>query len=427
MAVPCCFVNQLASSSQLSANETNLLVNFPLNLCIIMCESTTESRVHLDPLIEKVTERFKQNVSNVSYELSMPDDSFFLSNMFFVRITMNEEKIDVVVKKPSPLDYVREMLESDVQFHNEIVFYEKYSKEDDEVPRCFYTEEKPPVDSVLVLENIKSRGYSLSHWKYDIPLEYTHAAFRTLARFHGKCYAMKEHQPDRFFDIVSNLWPSRYRHDSQMNVMMNGTATRAVEYLRRRGYDKTFCDRLEAKWEDVFGNVVMDIVRPEEPLSTLCHGDFTMNNVFFKRENGQLKAMLIDFALVRYGSPVIDLSTLLCLHCARDLDKNLLDNVLKVYHDALIEVLKERGVEDLAKYSYQAFYEDYRKKGIFGFFISTFFLSMVMGKNTMSPEEMMQMDYEKSVLVLREMGGDEISEILANMLLKLKEFGCLDD
>ncbi|XP_029053744.2 uncharacterized protein LOC114881204 [Osmia bicornis bicornis] len=396
-----------------------------------MCEQVVDYRVCLDPLIEKVTSNLNLNFDNVHYELSTPDDSFFFSDMFFVKITVNQsegkkETINIVVKKPSQMDHVREVLESDAQFHNEILFYEKYAKGDNELPRCYYTEDKPPLDTVILLENITQRGYKLSHCKFNVPLEYTLAAFRRIARYHAKGYAMKEQHPDQFFDIVSKIWQTRFNQDSTLKGILNTTVTRPVEYLRKTGFEKDFCDKFEEKCQDIFNNVMLKIVEPEEPLATICHGDFTMNNTFFKRENGQLNAMLIDFALMRYGSPIIDLSTFLCLHCTEALDKNLLDNVLKAYHDALIECLKEHGA-DCEKYSYQAFYEDYKKRGIFGYFIAVFFLSMVMNKATTPPDELMKMTPEESGLILRELGGDEVSEILANMLLKLKEFGCLDD
>lgn len=136
--------------------------------------------------------------------------------------------------------------------------------------------------------------------------------------------------------------------------------------------------------------------------------------------------MFIDFALTRYGSPVIDLSTFLCIHYAEELDKDMLDNLLKVYHDSLTQSLMENGVEDCGKYSYEMLYEDYKRKGLFGYTIASFFLSISMGKIDISLEDMTEMDSSQIGPKIREIGGDEISKILANLLLRLKEFGCLD-
>ncbi|KZC13941.1 hypothetical protein WN55_06292 [Dufourea novaeangliae] len=355
--------------------------------------------------------------------------------MLFVNIIANstnedtdKRTVSIVVKKPSQSAALREMMRCDAQFHNEILFYERFAKEHEDLPICYYAEERPPAKTVIVLENIGEREFQLCSWRYNVPMEYTLAAIREIALFHAKGYTMKEHSRAEFFDIVENLSETRYdgNPENMLRHVMNRTSTRSIEYLRNRGHDREFCDRMDAYLGDSYENIVLPICKPEEPLATLCHGDFTLNNTFFKRTNGEVKAMFIDFAMIRYGPPVIDLSTYLCLHCAEELDKDMLDGVLKVYNDTLVGRLAENGVEELERFSYETMREDYRKKGLVGFAIASFFLAIVMGKSEHSPEDMAQISTEEVAIALRELGGDEISEILANMLLKLKDFGCLD-
>ena len=50
-----------------------------------------------------------------------------------------------------------------------------------------------------------------------------------------------------------------------------------------------------------------------------------------------------------------------------------------------------------------------------------------MGLGDCSPEKFIKIDIQNWGSALCEQGGDECSEIMANMLLRLKEFGCLDD
>lgn len=396
-----------------------------------MCERS--ERDLLDPLINKIVANLGKDFDDVRYEISVPKDSFFISNLYFLNINSNAKDTDkrrtvnLVLKKPPVIASVRDVMKTDEQFHNEILFYQKYAKHHEEFAQCVFTEEKPPSDSAIVLENVVvQRGYDICKWKYDMPIEYTMAAFREIARFHAKAYVTKEKRREEFFDFVNELKEVRYYSESILKVVHDETASRSVEYLRGRGYDPRFCDKLENKLRNAYDGLIMKYVQPEEPLATLCHGDFTINNMLFKNENGEIKCMFIDFALTRYGSPVLDLSTFLCLHCARQIDKSMLDKVLKVYHDSLTRCLEENGV-DSEKYSYEVLREDYRRKGLFGFFIATFFLPTVMGLSCGGPEELFKMDIKDWGSVLREQGGDECSEIMANMLLGLKEFGCLDD
>lgn len=396
-----------------------------------MCERSEKDL--LDPLINKIVANLGKDFDDVRYEISVPEDSFFISNLYFLNINSNAKDTDkkrtvnVVLKKPPAIADVRDVMRTNVQFHNEILFYQKYAKHHEEFPRCLLAEEKPPSDSVIVLENvIAQRGYDISKWKHDVPIEYTMAAFREIARFHAKAYVAKERRGEEFFDFVNGLQEVRYYSESILKVVYDGTANRSVKYLRGRGYDPRFCDKLEDKLRNTYDDLVMKYVKPEEPLATLCHGDFTMNNTLFKNENGEIKCMFIDFALTRYGSPVLDLSTFLCLHCARQVDKSMLDKVLKEYHDSLTRCLEESGV-DSEKYSFEALREDYKRKGLFGFFVATFFLPTVMGLGDCSPEKFIKIDIQSWRSALCEQGGDECSEIMANMLLRLKEFGCLDD
>lgn len=396
-----------------------------------MCERSEKDL--LDPLINKIVANLGKDFDDVRYEISVPEDSFFISNLYFLNINSNAKDTDkkrtvnVVLKKPPAIADVRDVMRTNEQFHNEILFYQRYAKQHEEFPRCLLAEEKPPSDSVIVLENvIAQRGYDISKWKHDVPIEYTMAAFREIARFHAKAYVAKERRGEEFFDFVNGLQEVRYYSGSILKVVYDGTANRSVKYLRGRGYDPRFCDKLEDKLRNTYDDLVMKYVKPEEPLATLCHGDFTMNNTLFKNENGEIKCMFIDFALTRYGSPVLDLSTFLCLHCARQLDKSMLDKVLKAYHDSLTRCLEESGV-DSEKYSFEALREDYKRKGLFGFFVATFFLPTVMGLGDCSPEKFIKIDIQNWGSALCEQGGDECSEIMANMLLRLKEFGCLDD
>ncbi|XP_033330955.2 uncharacterized protein LOC117222985 [Megalopta genalis] len=388
----------------------------------------------LDQLIGLMTKRMGKDYTDANYNLESPSDSFFLSSMFFLNITAkyaNEDKgtrsIRVVVKRPPLLAVIRDMWKSDKQFHNEILFYEKFAVGHEDLPICYYSHENPPVKSVLVLENIEERGYHLSSWRYNVPMDYTIAAIQENARFHAKGYAMREHRRAEFLDFVGNMEETRFDDDlNGLLPVVNGAATRSVDYLRKQGHEKDFCDKLFAYLDDMF-NAMMKCAEPEEPLATLCHGDFTLNNTFFKEENGKVKAMFIDFALMRYGSPVIDLSCFLSLHCAEELDKDMLESVLKAYNDSLIPCLKENNVDNLERFSYEALCDDYKKNGLFGYAIASFFLSTVMGKCELTPEDMADMTPAEKAHVARTLGGEEVDEILAKLLLNLMEFGCLAD
>jgi len=379
--------------------------------------------------MSKIIENFGSNIDEVRYEVTEPTD-VYMSTMYYAcvkfknRITGQNEEHSMILKRPMQAEIWRQMTGSDFQFHNEILFYRTYARPDENFPRCFYVDEKPPTNSVIALENVNKRGYCPC--KYDVPLEYTLAAMREIGRFHGKGYVMKELQKEKFFDIVTQLQDSRFeKTTNEFKLLVNSQATRAVEYLRSHDYNEIFCDKMEALLSNAFDEVMMKTIKPLEPLATLCHGDFTLSNILFKIEDdGQQRAMLIDFALCRYSTPVIDLSTYLCL-CWNEMIKDKFFDIMRVYYDALKEYLLEAGVWTVEKYSYDALLDDYKRGSLFGFVIASFFLPKLMGYGCMDGQQIINIGTIEYFKLIKQDGGDEMSKILADILLHLKDLDCL--
>ncbi|EZA55348.1 hypothetical protein DMN91_004502 [Ooceraea biroi] len=381
-----------------------------------------------------VIETLGVNKDDAHYELATSTD-IYSSTMHYVTVkfksktSSENEEYALILKRPMQIEIIRELFRVDFQFHNEILFYQTYARPGDNFPRCFYTAERPPTDSVLALENVTKSGYHAYPQGYNAPLEYTLAAMREIGRFHGKGYVMKKLQREEFFGIVERIQEGRYdlkMSDNYLRPFFNCMAPRAVEYLRRQGYDPVFCDKTETLLSDAFDRIMLKTVQPQEPLSTLCHGDFTLNNMLFKAEgDGQYRAMLIDFALIIHATPVVDLSTYLCLSCSNEIRKEKFPEIMRAYHDALKEYLQDAGIWDAKKYSYDAIVENYVKGSLFGFVIASFYLVILMGRCTVGPEQLVHIDTTEFAMMCKEAGGDEMSKILADMLLELKDLGCL--
>jgi len=368
-------------------------------------------------------------VSDARYELEKSSD-ICASSMYHITLKCKsrsgkDKEVGMVLKRPRQMEIVREIFQLDSQFHNEILFYRSYVQPTDNFPRCFYLNERLPDDTVIVLENICRLGYRLCPYTYEPPLEYTLAAVRELARFHGKGYVMKEQQPQKFFDIVEKIRVFRYCEKSKFKAYIDIMAPRAVNYLRRQGYDPIFCDKMDVLFSEAFTNVLLKLVQLQGPLSTICHGDFTMSNILFKPEaSGKYRAMIIDLAVITYATPVIDLSTYFCLYCSNETVKNNFSEIMWAYHDALREYLQDAGVWDCDKYSYNVLLENYVQGALFGFLIASFYLMVIM-EYTTEPKQLAKMNAIEYAKECMPAGGDKVSKILADMLLYMKDIGCL--
>ncbi|EGI63189.1 PREDICTED: uncharacterized protein LOC105148320 [Acromyrmex echinatior] len=382
-------------------------------------------------IMSKIIESFGPNIDEARYEITESID-IFMSTIHYVcvkfknRLTNQNEEHSIILKRPRQLEMWTQMIGSDQQFRNEILFYRIYVGSDENFPRCFYADEKPPIDSVIALENISKRGYCPCTYKYNAPLEYTLAAMREIGRFHGKGYVMKELQKEKFFDIVRQFQGTKY-DNLEVKFIINSQATRAVDYLRSHNHNAAFCDKMEALLSNAFNEVINKILKPVEPLATMCHGDFTLSNMLFKRDDdGQQRAMLIDFAICSYSTPVVDLSTYISLCYRNEMMKDKFFDIMRVYHDALKDYLLEAGVWNVDKYSYDVFLDDYKRGSLFGFIIASFFLPISMGYADVN-EQILEIGIIKYCRRLKHKGGDEISKILADMLLHLRDLGFLKD
>ena len=399
-----------------------------------MCTSDNVSRTWLEQkLIPELKTSFNKTDSDLNYSISFPEMRTFISRVFFLDLVFNEtekakgEQVSVVVKQPSKDNlWFYEAMSGEANFHNEILFYTKFAKKYKDYPQCLYIDEKPPYDSVIVIENITKQGYHLCSQMVNLDTKFSLSAVREIGKLHARAYIWKDKNPDQFFQIINDIQPTKFGkpNNSFMTSLVNGLSCRGVDYLRKEKYDETFFYKVEPFLKNAFENIILEVIKPIEPLATLCHGDFTRNNVFF-RETDIIQVKLIDFGMLIYGSPAIDLSTFLCLSCSRINRKEKFPEVFDAYHETVIRCLKEAELSNLERFSKDKLLEDFKQHALFGYIISTYFLPVMLDSETNS-EKIKECSTEELIRFTYEEGGEEVSKILADMLLDLKELGCLD-
>ncbi|XP_029173488.1 uncharacterized protein LOC114942316 [Nylanderia fulva] len=314
------------------------------------------------------------------------------------------------------------------KLHNEILFYSTYARPDENLARCYYVHEQA-CDSVIALENVNARGYYHCPFTYDPPLEYVITAMREIARFHGKGYVMKELQREKFFNIANQLRETKFPIDmvQERKNFLKTIVMRTVNYLRSNNYEKEFCDKMAALISNTYGNMTK-ILETVEPLSTTCHGDYVLTNLLFKKEDdGQLRGIPIDFAEWKYARPVVDLSTFLCVSCSTEMRRYKFFEFIRVYHNELKKYLSDAGIWNAEKYSYDVFLDDFKRGAFFGLIIASYFLPVLWGYSKLDIEMLATKGYMESAKECSQAGGDKMSKIITDVLLHLRDLGCLEN
>lgn len=386
-------------------------------------------------LIKKIVPKIAENLgttwSDVGLDISIPENSFFLSTVYFVDIKFKKENksIHAVIKKPSDNELVVKYLHTHAQFHNEILFYKKIATESKRYPRCFYAfESKDDLkDTLICTENIGTMGFEICPTSYDIPFEYVIAGVQEIGRFHAMGYIMKARDPVKFFKIVGEIQESRYVYDDWQPQFINFIAKRPIEWLRKEKYDSKFCDKMEHFLENTFDNIMMDAIEVKEPLAVFCHGDFTRNNILFRKTQDSLEGKLIDFAMLRYASPSIDLSTFLYLSVSNIDRKHRFNEIIDAYYEAMTKYFTEDNMEVPDCYSYDSFIADYKRHALLGYAIALFFLPVLHGHvnfANLGPTDSFNIDVMGPMN--KAAGGESMSRNFADMLLEIRNFGGLD-
>ncbi|XP_043276923.1 uncharacterized protein [Venturia canescens] len=398
--------------------------------------ATRETEWIEETLVPKIAQRFGLKAENVRCSISFPENCFFISYVCFVDLEFDksiktvgrnsEKQLKLVIKKLPLNPLLVKELKLVKQFHNEILFYTKFASGNPRFPRCIHTDNDTTEDSVIVTENLSTQGFSICPQTHNIPTEYIFSAVKEIGKLHAIAYVMKERESERFYNIVSAIQEPRLNPDAEwFDKYVNIIATRPIDWLRRNNYDKEFCNKLEKHLGNGFEEIMLYAKRPVEPIATLCHGDFTRNNIFFRNINGKLESKLFDFALITYSSPAIDLSTFLYLNCSADDRIGKFNEIYRAYHDTVMEHLRDSGIKDLDKYSHDKMLADYKRRAAFGYMIASFFMPVMLGFINVDFETIFR-DPLAQVPEVMKAGGEFMTEIFAQMILELKALGSFD-
>uniref|UniRef100_A0A6V7LYK0 CHK kinase-like domain-containing protein n=1 Tax=Bracon brevicornis TaxID=1563983 RepID=A0A6V7LYK0_9HYME len=379
------------------------------------------------------------NRTNMRYEFkcSQLENFHFMSEVFFAEIIFpngqtdgKEQVLHVVVKVPPPNVHPRDKINMNKFFSNEILFYKEFVENSSLYPRIFYGTSEEIDKTVIVMENVRqTRGFAMCPQLYDIPLKYVMSAVKELGRFHGYGYVMKDRRPDKLKNIIGKLQDGRFIDGEPFHIIINIVGTRPIEWLRTIDYDSTFCDKMEKIFANAYENIMIDAIKPVEPLAVLIHGDFTGSNMFFKETSTGLDTMLIDFGMSRYTSPAIDLCTLLFLNATTDDRKYRFDNIFKAYHDSLLEYLSNAGIIQIEEYAIEKMLADYKRRAAFGYMIAVYFLPTLRGCLKDIPGDIRVQSRQRVIEIanmIKAGGGEAASRMFGEMLIELREAGCLD-
>lgn len=212
-----------------------------------------------------------------------------------------------------------------------------------EFAKC-YSSVSEDLSESLILEDLKLRKFEmLIHREVPITFEHMSLLMKALGKFHAISFALKDQQPEMFQQFSSSLFEQYWtglesEFGKNYEIVFDGLVTTLCEEKR--------LDLLE-KVEKAAGNDYIAKVyglvsgAQAEPYAVICHGDLTISNTMFRKDNQgtPIGIQLFDWQFSRYASPVTDLVLYLLCSSTKELrDKHYAD-LLKIYHESLSDLL----------------------------------------------------------------------------------------
>ncbi|KAJ3638284.1 hypothetical protein MTP99_001677 [Tenebrio molitor] len=219
----------------------------------------------------------------------------YLGKVAFVTVTGvtkagHKKSLNLVIKSPSQSSTLREQIPIDEVFQKEIYIYdevvtslramlqdEKLENLLDFLPQCYATR-KTITKELIILENLKFRGYDLYDRKIPMTQDHIQLVLQTYGRWHALSFALKKKRPEIFEKLVrDNVDMFCYY---VMKVKVDGPIFDFTEEV------KEACDLLDVKQlqfsrSDV-SNIFKNLFCEDPEFHVILHGDCWTNNLMFQ-------------------------------------------------------------------------------------------------------------------------------------------------
>ncbi|GBP46464.1 hypothetical protein EVAR_28043_1 [Eumeta japonica] len=338
-----------------------------------------------------------------------------------------ESKKNIIVKcAPKALE-VRKVMPITQLFVREAFFYSnilpRYEKiQNDaglsqdmkcEFPHCIdvcddYLEEH------VALENLKAKGYELCK---QIDYEHAEKAFEILGKFHALSLIFEKRHKGEFEYCVSQSNEIFFNNLDEYNcsglcIFLEKAKSKFINCIVDEDHRKAVAKALR----DDFYKMMQKFCSSGK-IKVIVHGDFWLNNMFFKYQDGvPLKALPIDFQIIRYQSPVNDLLYFTGGSSDASLRRNHFWKLFDVYYDSFKEFINLCGYDVENICSYDDMKKELYNQALYGIISGVFTLPFFTSDEVVKPHEMFHGNYPNSFLVDNETYKRRVNDLVTDFI-----------
>ncbi|XP_043235364.1 uncharacterized protein LOC122388389 [Amphibalanus amphitrite] len=239
-------------------------------------------------------------------------------------------------------------------------------------PVCYHAEHKPDCESILVLEDLRASGFSVTDFSACLTEERARLALTQVARLHATTFAMRVRDGVDLltkYDFLLRPQEAAALYDH----FLGRGLPHLIDFLK--GLQRADLAGVIARLKTyVTENTALfhSLVTAKSHLSAVTHSDFWCNNLLFRDApsggaaggaDAGAQCRVIDFQLAQVSTPTNDVALLLLSSLSAEVRRERTGALLRHYWDQLTATARRFGVclETEYEYSLERLEQDYRR------------------------------------------------------------------
>ncbi|XP_058983196.1 uncharacterized protein LOC131800389 [Musca domestica] len=356
-------------------------------------------------------ETFGQHKYNYNIDLATKKGDNYMGVVYRITVSVhsdaisdNKNDLKLIMKVPPQNPQRRQQFFAGPGFQREILAYRiflplvhdfqksKCIKPNEmfiEYPR-FYFSLREEFHEAICMSDIQEEGFYMHDRFKLLTREHVALTMRIYGKLHATSLAIKDQSPEKIQDLkcIVDIFEQR-KDDPQLNDYFESLKKTALDCFDRER-ESFYWEKLNAYFSrGSFYNLMLMLLEPRtsEPLSVICHGDCWINNIMYKTENaGIADARLLDWQIMRYASPIIDLMYFLMSSTTKEFRAQYFYEMLDIYHESACEHLKRLGSKPENIFSKKAFQKEFKAKGAIGLLLAMIVLPILTTKGEDVPD-----------------------------------------
>ena len=194
-----------------------------------------------------------------------------------------------------------------------------------------------------MLEDLTTREFRIESLTRGLSLSQATAAVRALAKIHAASIGYKTKNKIDMRQKFPYLLTVDQALSSFQSLISRGLPL-LIAFLQKKDEHKAIREKLQTyNNKNRIPIIIKRAFELSSKLNTLVHCDFWVNNLLFCSKGNETLCCIIDWQLVTYGSPAIDLALLMTTSLAPDIRRDYRKVLITSYYTELKHHLADFG------------------------------------------------------------------------------------